>query len=1159
MLTAPRPELVDDAPPPPPHERARSRWLDPERIAFLIFGAVVVVAVFANHWSEFAPDTKPELYLNPGGLFRASLSSWAQNPYQAGRPNFNTGLAPVAAVLWLIELPGTPPWFAMRVWRAGLMLIAAWGVVRFYRRITPTHANAAGRVAVAVAYVINPFVIIGGGTTPILLPYAVLPWMLLSFARAVEEPRNWRWPALFALAFFAMSGIQAGVVPIFLLSAVPCYLAYRRIVFKDRWGDLVRATLTCALLTVAVSVYWLIPSYFARNTGDAVAAESEDPQLIALTSSWAESLRLLGQWPMYGRLGDRLFLPKGIRYVVDPFVVLASFAYPILAAIGALVSRARARLLAVFFIAVAVPVMVGMFPPKAPTPLGRVFSFLFQDVPGAVAFRTTHKIAPVALLGFSLLIGFGVAAVAPRIARWPKPAVIAMSVLALGVMVGGTIPAWTNDLYRDGWDIPGYWQQAANDLNAGSPDTRVLVVPGAKGGQYRWGLRSPDDVFPSILDRPNVSRQTVSGGAVFPANYLAALDIPLNTGRANGATTSNMAYYLGASQVLARNDTEWEVVGGARPSVIRDQLAADPGLTPSTLYGDVSENTMRSATGDGNPARALQDKTLTPLALYDVKNPTTIARAEATTGQLVIDGDNFAVPILTQLGLMAQRPGFQLAGSLDAKSLGNAIDDGSRFVITDTNRRRLYSVQRIGDAYTPTLPTTGKTSGQTATSATLWPNRPETQTTAKIEGVASIESSRSGGEFGIAAFGQPAAAFDGDNASSWIVSAFGGGRGEYIEVKYEQPETPSSVTIQALPSRPVSISALTVSTDTSSTVVQVPPNGLVTVPLPGTPTNSLKIAVARLSGSGTNTVGISEIQIEGVEASSVMVMPRTLSDLAKNLTPEQRNKLAAAPLDVVMKRQVSTPGDTQKEEERTIRREFTMPTDHELVPTAVLTAEVPNPNVERALTDAAQSGANPCIAVGELDGSPVSMKLTTALDQAVAGKGGRLEGCEPALLVAGEHRFSMQPGWLADVVSYSPPGTSPAKATAAPTTTPAPAQLEIRTDTDTELAVHTTSSDSPYMLMTGRGFDPRWVATMDGKTLGPPALADGYAVGWRIAEPGEHDIVVRFFPQRPTDLGLVFGAAALLGCVGLVIIGDRYRGRLRGRFRRDEPEASAPS
>ena len=116
MLTAPAPDsdLVEDAPPLDPPALAPSRWMTPERIAFLVFGALVVFAVFANHWSEFAPDTKPELYLNPGGLFKASLQSWEQNPYQAGRPNFNTGLAPVAAALWLIELPGTPPWFGPR-------------------------------------------------------------------------------------------------------------------------------------------------------------------------------------------------------------------------------------------------------------------------------------------------------------------------------------------------------------------------------------------------------------------------------------------------------------------------------------------------------------------------------------------------------------------------------------------------------------------------------------------------------------------------------------------------------------------------------------------------------------------------------------------------------------------------------------------------------------------------------------------------------------------------------------------------------------------------------------------------------------------------------------------------------------------------------------
>jgi arabinofuranan 3-O-arabinosyltransferase len=169
----------------------------------------------------------------------------------------------------------------------------------------------------------------------------------------------------------------------------------------------------------------------------------------------------------------------------------------------------------------------------------------------------------------------------------------------------------------------------------------------------------------------------------------------------------------------------------------------------------------------------------------------------------------------------------------------------------------------------------------------------------------------------------------------------------------------------------------------------------------------------------------------------------------------------------------------------------------------------------------------------------------------VVGKGGGLISCGTVSLTAGEHRFSTQEGWLTDVVRFASTGSpAPAKEPA-----PAPAQLDIKVDTDTELAVHASAADEPYVFMTGRGYDRRWVATIDGKPLGEPALVDGYAVGWRIDEPGEHDIVVRFFPQRPTDFGLLFGVGALVVCIALAVVGNRFR----GRFRRPRSAASDAS
>ncbi len=84
-----------------------------------------------------------------------------------------------------------------------LLLVAAWGTARFLDRLAGGRADPVARVVAATVAVANPYVVVAGSTLPVLLPYAFLPWLLAAFVDAVRDPRAWRPPARFALAFFA--------------------------------------------------------------------------------------------------------------------------------------------------------------------------------------------------------------------------------------------------------------------------------------------------------------------------------------------------------------------------------------------------------------------------------------------------------------------------------------------------------------------------------------------------------------------------------------------------------------------------------------------------------------------------------------------------------------------------------------------------------------------------------------------------------------------------------------------------------------------------------------------------------------------------------------------------------------------------------------------
>ncbi len=947
------------APPGPP--RRPARYAEPA--AYLVLGALVLAVLLATDWGQVTPDTRPELYLAPGRTLLGALAAWRPDPY-LGQPNFDTGTAPVALAVWALRALGADAWLAVRLWRALLLAVAGWGAVRLFHdvagggdAVTGQRSGPAGRVAAALLYVVNPYVVVAGATNPVLLPYALLPWLLLALARAVREPRSWRWPAAFALAFFACGGTNAGVVSLFMLLGVPCYLAYAALARERRWRDLAGPALRCLGLAAAVSLYWLVPAVLAARSGQSIASSTEQPGDVGSVSSYAETLRLLGLWTLYGRVGERLFLPGFAAYLTSPLVVLASFALPAAAAAGALVSRSRARALGALLLAVAVPVMVGLFPTSNPSPFGRLLNRAFEQVPGAIAFRTTNKAGALAALAIALLVALGAAELAGRSGgrRGPDPPGrgadpawrghgwrLAAALVGLGVLALAVLPAWTGGLALERFRVPGYWRQAAAALDAGPASSRVLLLPGQVQADYRWGWQGPDDLPASLLDRHSVLRSTVPNGSGEQSNFLAALDVPLAAGAPDRGGVAAMARYLGASQVLVRNDVVWEEAGGAEPSALAAELAGDPGLHLDASYGRPGQNTVAPAAP--GPAGAA----LPPLRRYAVSDPRPLVRAEPAAGTLLVDGDNFALGGLQRLGLLRGQPAFRLLGDVSTDDLALALDDGAHLVLTDTNRRRAWRVQRTGQSYSPTLRADQPLDPGTPTLSLF--GDPARQATAVVAGARSVTATSSGTVFGLVPYGKPAFAFDGDPRTAWVTGDFGAAVGQSVTIGLERPVTVSRLTLRPLLGGPVQIAAVKVRLDGRTVDADVPPRPSVTVSLPPTTTSTLTVEITRTRGGpGLNPVGFWEIGVPGVRVSEGVRLPGRLRELAAGLDERARQRLASTPLDVVLARADGDPATPDDDEERALDRSFWLPDERQLAPAGFVRAGpgLPEPQVDR--------------------------------------------------------------------------------------------------------------------------------------------------------------------------------------------------------------------
>lgn len=906
-------------------ERTLSRAIRrPSAEAWIFAGLAVLlaVAVFANDWGLLTFDTKPELYLAPWDTLQRYLSAWRPDPH-LGTPNYHIGFAPVVAVVALIQSAGIEAWAAARVLRFGLLLLGGWGAVRLFNELAEEHGGPAGRITAAAVFVANPHAIVSGATLPVLLPYAFLPWMVLAFLRTLRRPGSWRPPAAFAIAFFLMGGMNAGVLPLLQLLALPAVMGYERLINHRRLRSQLGGLLRCGLLTVFVSLYWLVPTALSSGAGADVAINTERPEHVASTTSYSESLRLLGMWTMYGRFFGRLLTETFADYLINLWAVVATFAIPVLAAVAALASRARARLLAVLLLALSVPVMVGMFPPSSPTPFGRALQAAFQQIPAAMAFRTTNKAGSVAALAVTLLLALGMAALWRRRASLAPSTRGGLIVGLTAVVAGASLPAWTGNLHPESLPIPDYWHEAALDIDAGPQDHRVLFLPGQSLARYRWGHEGVDDLDGSLFTRPVVWRPTVPAGSPEAANFLTGVDVPLNQGALPRGALPIVARYLGADDILVRHDTEWERVGSARPAALAALVEVEDDLERAARYGEPGQFTRPESGAFGVDPEPIEGE-LPPLERYRVADPRPIVRAESVAGTLLVDGDNFALPAMAGAGLLDRQPAYRLLGGMAIWQLEQALDDGARVVMTDTNRRRDWDVQKTGDGYSVTLQASDQVdAGRTRT---LYDD-PDRQTVTVLEGVKSVTATASGSPFGPSPIGRPEFAFDGETRTAWIFGAFNTVGGQSLTVEFEQPQTISRITLRPYREQGAQIAKVRLQVGETELEVPVPDESLVEATFPPTETSSVTLEVTGVRGEGGNPVGFREIDVPGVRVAAVARLPQTLSRLAENLSPDYRDRLARAPLDILLTRQAGKPDVPGDDEESRLERMFTLPAE----------------------------------------------------------------------------------------------------------------------------------------------------------------------------------------------------------------------------------------
>ena len=862
-------------------------WTAPRSVGAALW-VVLALLVFGNSFGVFNPDIKPEVYLAPARSLLNYLSAWQSSP-ELGFPNFNVGLAPVTAVVAVLRLLGLDVDLSARVLRLTLLTLGSIGAARLARRLLPAPVPGWAALAAAVVFVANPYVVVAGSTLAILWPLALLPWLVLALVRAVAEPRGWRWPAVAALMFAAMTGMNAGVVPLIQLVAVPPLLLLARRQAQATWWHLAGVVLRAGLLAALLSAYWLVPTVAAFGAGQTVVDNSETASGIAVVSSWAEVLRGLGLWPLYGGDASGPWLAGQVAYLTSAVVVVLSFGWTVLVGAALAFSRGALRLAALAALVIVATVMVGLYPTRFRSPFAVLLAAGFAHLPGLAAFRTTNKAGAGLVLIAAVVLA---AAVQRALADDRSRGRVAVAVTAAAVvLLGATAPVWTGGMYTSPMPVPAYWKQAATDLNAGPADQRIWFLPGQVASDYRWSTERPDDLGNALFTRPTLVRYVipVTGGQA--ANLLQAADQGLQEGSLPAGTLSKVARRLGVGDVLVRNDVVWETTWGARPAVVQSVVNSDPGLFPVRNYGEPGQNT----TSPTVPPLNVQEALLPPVQHYSVTGASGPVHAEDANGTVIVSGDGFAIPPAMSAGLLPDGVAYRYAGDLDAKALAAILGGGARLVLSDGNRRRTTVSGRLTDGLGPLL-YPDQDPGPTRTLFGV-----DAQTTLSTPGV-RVDASSTGSVFGTLPQASPINAVDGDPGTAWWFGDFSTAVGQSLTVTWDSAASLGNLAIKTVSQGGAHITAVRVSAGGRTADAVVGPDAVARVDLGGVRSKVLTVTVTGLAGDGFNLVGLAEIGGIPQPAVPVAVLPDRINQLVARLPGGAATALANTPVDVVLSR-----------------------------------------------------------------------------------------------------------------------------------------------------------------------------------------------------------------------------------------------------------------
>jgi len=795
-------------------------------------GSVALILCFAQSPGLVSPDTKLDLTANPLRFLTRATNLWSSElPFGQAQNQAYGYLFPHGAFFLLGDMLDIPGWVTQRLWWALLLTIGFWGLLRVAE--TLGIGTTGSRVIAAAAFALSPRVLTTlGSISSETLPMMLAPWVLLPVILVLRGNGSVRTlAARAALAVALMGAVNAVATLTGCLAAVIWWACHRP---NRLWWRFTAWWLPSLALA---TLWWLVALALLGQVSPPFLDFIESSGVTTQWTSLTEVLRGTDSWTPYvapAATGGASLVTSSVAILATTLVAAAG-----LAGLALRSMPARGRLVTMLLVGIvllAVGYSGGLGSPVAHA----VQAFL--DAGGA-PLRNVHKLEPVIrlplVLGLAHLLG-RVPSLSPKPGDVPRKVWVhalahpehdkrvAVAIVVLVALAVSTSLAWTGRLSPPGTfsAIPRYWQDTADWLtehNARGPTPgRVLVVPGSPFATQVWGT-THDEPLQVLGDSPWGVRDSVP---LTPPATIRAVDSVqrlLAAGRPSAGLADTLALQ-GISYVVVRNDLDPDTSRSARPILVHRAIDGSPGLTKVAQFGDpVGAGTVPGFVADSDlrpryPAveiyrvasderlreeqkasderlreeQKASDERLREEQMAGAANPGTPYVADAAALPRIDGGPEALLRLAERRRLQGQPPLGPALLTTDAQRAGLPVP---LVTVTDTPLARETDYGRVDD-HSSAIRAPGD-QRHTFNRVPDYPADGRLVYGAWIGG--RLTASSSAGDStalpNVSPATIPAAAIDGDPATSWVSNALQSAVGQWLQVDFDNPITNATITI----------------------------------------------------------------------------------------------------------------------------------------------------------------------------------------------------------------------------------------------------------------------------------------------------------------------------------------------------------------------------